>query len=89
MLFEKALQQLKDGYAVRRLVWPIAEGYLKILPGMKHVWKIVLLPNPNAGNFIFSVEDFDAEDWIIVDAHNPFPEEQKDKKEEAEVDLAA
>jgi hypothetical protein len=73
MLFYEALQQLHDGHGLRRSAWAEVEGYLKLLPGMKHVWKIVLAPNPNAGNFIFSVEDFESDDWILVDAVNPFP----------------
>jgi hypothetical protein len=64
MLFSEALQKLQDGAAMRRVAWPEIEGYLKIMPGMGYVWKIVLKPNPNAGNFIFSVEDFLANDWI-------------------------
>lgn len=63
MLFKEALELLKSGEAMRREAWPMDEGYLKILPGMKHVWKIVLVPNPNAGNFIFSIEDLDEDDW--------------------------
>ncbi len=63
MLFNEALEHLQAGESMRRKAWPIEEGYLKLLPGMKHVWKIVLLPNPNAGNFIFSVEDFISDDW--------------------------
>lgn len=81
MLFQEALACLQAGDAMRRSAWPTAEGYLKILPGMKHVWKIVLLPNPNAGNFIFSIEDFLSDDWVKVDPVEPFPEEEK--KEEA------
>jgi hypothetical protein len=63
MLFQEALSELKDGIAMRRAEWPIEEGYLKLMPGMKFVWKIVLVPNPNAGNFIFSVEDLEGNDW--------------------------
>lgn len=63
MLFLDALKQLESGVAMRRQVWTPEDGYLSIMPGMKYVWKIVLLPNPNAGNFIFSVEDFLASDW--------------------------
>ena len=74
MLFAESLQALHDGAGVRRLSWPTEEGYLKLLPGMKHVWKIVLLPNPNAGNFIFSVEDFESNDWEVIDHVNPFPQ---------------
>lgn len=63
MQFLEALKQLEAGVAMRRAAWPDAEGYLQLLPGMKFVWKIVLVPNPNAGNFIFSLEDFNGDDW--------------------------
>jgi len=64
MLFSEALAQLQEGHAMRRASWEESEGYLSLMPGMKHVWKIVLQPNPNAGNFIFSVEDFLGDDWV-------------------------
>lgn len=64
MLFAEALEQLKAGEAMRRESWDYSEGYLKIMPDMLHVWKIVTKPNPNAGNFIFAVADFDADDWV-------------------------
>jgi len=63
MLFLDALAQLQAGVSMRRKAWAIEEGYLKLMPGMKFVWKIILVPNPNAGNFIFSVEDFTKDDW--------------------------
>ena len=64
MLFLEALKELECQRPMRRAAWNIEEGYLIVMPGMKYVWKIVLHPNPNAGNFIFSVEDFTAEDWV-------------------------
>jgi hypothetical protein len=73
MLFLEALDSLRSGNAVRRQSWPEQEGYLKVLPGMKFVWKIVLQPNPNAGNFIFSIEDLLGDDWVLVDPVTPFP----------------
>ena len=63
MLFKEALDYLQEGKFMRRAAWPIEEGYLALLAGMGHVWKIVLLPNPNAGNFIFSMADFLGDDW--------------------------
>lgn len=63
MLFLEALTQLKAGKAMRRSAWKAEEGYLKLMPGMNYVWKIVLHPNPNAGNFIFSIDEFIADDW--------------------------
>lgn len=64
MLFLEALEQLKAGVAMRRSSWEASEGYLKILPDMKYVWKIITQPTPNAGNFIFSVDDFEKDDWV-------------------------
>lgn len=64
MLFLDALQSLKAGQAMRRASWAEEEGYLQLMPGMKFIWKIMLVPNPNAGNFIFSVEDFEGDDWV-------------------------
>lgn len=63
MNFNEALNALKDNKKVKRAAWSKEDGYLVLLPGMAFVWKIVLVPNPNAGNFIFSVEDFLGEDW--------------------------
>jgi hypothetical protein len=63
MLFQEALDLLQAGEALCREVWSLEDGYLKLMEGMKHVWKIVLHPNPNAGNYIFSVEDLLAGDW--------------------------
>ncbi len=64
MLFLEALKELEAGAAMRRSSWDPDEGYLKLMPGMKFIWKIVLVPNPNAGNFIFSLEDFNGDDWV-------------------------
>ena len=71
MLFTEALVQLKEGKAMRRAAWADSEGYLKILPDMGYVWKIVTQPNPNAGNFIFSIADFDGDDWLEYVAPAP------------------
>ncbi len=63
MLFAEALAMLKEGKSMHRKAWPIDEGYLQIMRGMEYVWKIMLKPNPNAGNFIFKIEDFATDDW--------------------------
>lgn len=65
MIFSEALAQLQAGQAVHRAGWSLEDGYLKLMEGMSFVWKIVLLPNPNAGNYIFSVEDFLSSDWQL------------------------
>jgi hypothetical protein len=64
MLFTEALDKLRADVPMRRTAWADSEGYLKLMPGMDYVWKIVLFPNPNAGNFIFSFADFEADDWV-------------------------
>lgn len=82
MLFAEALEQLKAGEAMRRAAWELSEGYLKIMPDMGHVWKVITKPTPNAGNFIFAVADFDADDWV---KYEPVGEEKKEEvKAEAE-----
>lgn len=63
MKFEKALAMLKDGHSMHRSSWAIEEGYLQVMRGMEYVWKIMLKPQPNAGNFIFRIDDFSADDW--------------------------
>ncbi len=67
MLFQEALALLQAGEFVCREAWTFQDGYLAFLDGMKHVWKIVLDPAPNAGNYIFSVEDMLANDWKKFD----------------------
>ena len=63
MNLEKAIQELKNGAKLCRAAWALDDGYLVLMPGMTHVWKIQLKPNPNAGNYIFSVEDLMGQDW--------------------------
>lgn len=65
MKFEQALELMKEGKNMVRDSWPLAEGYLTFMPGMKHIWKILPHPNPNAGNHIFSVDEMDATDWAL------------------------
>lgn len=63
MLLKEALEQLAAGKYMHRKAWPHKEGYLKLMLGMQHVWKIVLDPSPNAGNYIFSYADLISDDW--------------------------
>jgi hypothetical protein len=69
MLFSEALAQLKASVPVYRKGWESQDGYLSLMPGMTHVWKIVLQPAPNAGNYIFSVEDLEKDDWELYNEH--------------------
>ena len=63
MLLQEALANLQLGKQMHRAAWEISEGYLSLMPGMTHVWKVVITPSTNAGNFIFSLEDLLADDW--------------------------
>lgn len=65
MNFQEALVELKARKPMYRKGWEPQDGYVVFMPGMSHVWKIVLKPQPNAGNFMFSVEDYDANDWDV------------------------
>ena len=75
MLFSEALGQLKARVPVYRKGWEPQDGYLTLMPGMTHVWKIVLHPAPNAGNYIFSVLDLCGDDWEIYAEPKPPVEE--------------
>lgn len=63
MLLQDALTCLRAGKQMHRRAWGIDEGYLSLMKGMTHVWKVVIKPTTNAGNYIFSVEDLLADDW--------------------------
>ena len=63
MLFAEALKLLQEGENVCREIWGTEQGYLTLLEGMSHIWKIILPPNTNAGNHILSVEELLADDW--------------------------
>ena len=63
MYLQLAIEYLEDGACMSRQAWKLEEGYLKLMPGMTHIWKIVLHPAPNAGNYIFSLADLVADDW--------------------------
>lgn len=69
MLFTQAIEQLKASIPMYRTGWEPQDGYVALMPGMGHVWKIVLTPAPNAGNYMFSVEDFLASDWEVYQLH--------------------
>jgi len=75
MKLQEALKQLKLGARLYRDGWESKDGYIVLMPGMKHVWKIVLQPQPNAGNYIFSYEDLTAEDWVHFVSEEPEPSE--------------
>lgn len=63
MLLAEAIELLEAGENIVREAWSLEDGYLAFLQGMAHIWKIVLAPSPNAGNYIFSKDDLKASDW--------------------------
>ncbi len=67
-----------------RTGWVPQDGYLVLMPGMKYVWKIVLEPTPNAGNYIFSVEDLEALDWDVYAGRTDEKKKEEDKAQEEE-----
>jgi len=71
MQLQEALVQLKAGYPMYRTGWQPQDGYIVFMPGMSHIWKIVLTPQPNAGNYIFSMEDLNASDWEMYTGEKP------------------
>jgi len=71
MQLQEAIEQLKSGADLYRTGWNPQDGYIRLMPGMSHVWKIVLSPTPNAGNYIFSVEDLTANDWELFSLATP------------------
>jgi hypothetical protein len=70
MLFNEMLKELEVGKAVVRKSWRHEEGYLKLMLGMKSVWKILLQPTVNAGNYLFLMEDFAADDWEVIESYD-------------------
>jgi hypothetical protein len=70
MLFEEALKELVSGKYAARGAWDNTGEYVVLLPGMQYVWKIMTLPNPNAGNWLPLVADLQADDWKVVSEIN-------------------
>jgi hypothetical protein len=71
MQLNEAIEALKSGLHLYRTGWNPQDGYICLMPGMSHVWKIVLNPQPNAGNYIFSMEDLTSSDWEIFTVSKP------------------
>lgn len=82
MLFQEALEMLKQGKNVSRAAWSREDGYLVLLTSMKHVWKILTYPGPNAGNHIFNVDELSADDWQEYDAAAFEPKAEEAPSEE-------
>ena len=72
MLFNEALDALIEGKYVARSVW--SDGsYLIYLPGMMSVFKVIIEPSTNVGNYLWTVADFKADDWQIYSRREDVP----------------
>lgn len=83
MLLAEALELLKKGKIVSRECWLETDGYLALMHGMTHIWKVMLKPQPNAGNYIMSLEDMLADDWAEYDSAKFALKDAKDLSEAA------
>ena len=66
MKFVEALEALQDRKFVARESWNESGEYICLMPGMQSIWKILTLPNPNAGNWLPLMNDLLADDWKVV-----------------------
>jgi len=67
MMFKDALNSLLEGKYVTRNAWDETGEYVCLMPGMPYIWKILIKPSPNAGNWLPMVSDFLADDYKFVD----------------------
>ena len=67
MLFAQAMEALNEGKYVTRAAWNGTGEYVVLMPGMQNLWKILTVPNPNAGMFNPLVADLNADDWMEYD----------------------
>lgn len=65
MLFSEALAELEKGNYVTRCAWKDG-SYLAFLPHMEFLWKVQLVPNVGAGNWLPMVQDYKADDWKLL-----------------------
>lgn len=82
MQFLEAIKALNEGKHVTRVGWVPEDGYLVHMPDMRHIWHITTQPSVNAGNKLFTVEDFLADDWQVSNGAN------KEKEDEEQRDAA-
>lgn len=67
MLFKEVMDNLIQGKCMSRAAWEQTGEYICLMPGMQTIWKILIQPNPNAGNWLPFVVDFLADDWKIME----------------------
>src|SRR5580700_11820730 len=67
MKFSEAVENLVQGKYLTRPEWQKTGEYVALMPGMPHIWKILTQPAPNAGNWLHTLVDLLAEDWLVLD----------------------
>lgn len=72
MLFEDAIKALGQGMYVARSAW-VDGSYLIFLPGMSSVFKVIIQPAPNVGNYLWMYVDFLADDWQVYSRRDDVP----------------
>jgi hypothetical protein len=75
MNFSEMLDQLNQRGCARRTSWPMKDGYIVRMMGFNTVWKVLTVPAPNAGNYLFTTDDFAANDWVLIDHYSAEEEE--------------
>lgn len=64
-----ALAAMENGGAVKRDIWTLDAGYRMIFPGSKHVYMVVNAHTAPQVQFApITLEDFNANDWRLVEA---------------------
>ena len=82
MKLQEALELLKEGHQMWRQGWLVKDGYVTLMPGMTHVWKVAIQPQTNAGNYMWSYADLIADDWERFVIANPEKDCEDDEKPE-------
>jgi hypothetical protein len=65
LTFDAVVKELFNRKHAERPGWKEQGKYVCIMPGMQHIWQIMTIPNPNAGNWLPLAEDFCATDWTV------------------------
>jgi len=73
MKFEEAAKYLEKGDYVQRASWSSTGEYIVALPGIPHYWKITTQPQQNAGIWVFTREDYLADDFEVFPKVNSVP----------------
>lgn len=72
--FMEALAAMQNGQAVKRDKWTILDGYRMVLPGTKHIYAVVNAHvQPNVQWAPITIEDFNANDWRLLNADDVTP----------------